>query len=91
VQFGYRYKSSATLLHLSCNFPKEFNNIDVILKKEIKEENLQYGMSSLHAWIRFFECLIKLSYRVKIKKWQARSDDDKEAVNTRKKNRTRGL
>jgi hypothetical protein len=43
---------------------KEFNNIDVILKKEIKEENLQYGMSSLHAWIRFFECLIKLSYRV---------------------------
>jgi hypothetical protein len=32
---------------------KDFNDIDKVLKK-VKVDNLSYGMSSLHAWIRFF-------------------------------------
>lgn len=65
---------------------KEFNDIDKMLEKKIHEENLQYGISSLHAWIRCFESCIHVSYKLGIKKWQARSDSEKENVKQRKKN-----
>lgn len=33
-----------------CNVTsKDFNNIDAILQKEVKEANLQFGLSTLHA------------------------------------------
>ncbi|XP_062543340.1 uncharacterized protein LOC134210917 [Armigeres subalbatus] len=31
---------------------------------------LIYGISPLHAWMRFFECLLHISYRMDFKKWQ---------------------
>lgn len=34
------------------------------------EEALHYGISPLHAWIRFFECLLHISYRMDFKMWQ---------------------
>jgi hypothetical protein len=34
------------------------------------EEALHYGISPLHAWIRFFECLLHISYRMDVKKWR---------------------
>ena len=49
---------------------KKFNNIDEVFKSPIKEENLLFGISSLHAWIRFFERILHLSYKLTIKKWQ---------------------
>lgn len=30
---------------------------------------LKYGVSPLHAWIRFFELVLNVSYRLKIQKW----------------------
>lgn len=66
---------------------KEFNDIDNILKRKINEDHLQYGISSLHAWIRFFECLIHISYRLEIKKWQA----DKKSIESRKKTIQKGF
>jgi len=59
---------------------KDFNNINDILQKEITETNLQFGISSLHAWIRLFECCLHLSYRLKIKKWQARTEEEKKIM-----------
>lgn len=57
-----------------CNVTsKDFNNIDAVLQKEVKEANLQFGLFTLHAWIRFLECCLHLSYKLGIKKWQARS------------------
>ena len=38
------------------------------------EEALYYGISQLHAWIRFFECLLHISYRIDIKKWKVTKD-----------------
>ena len=64
---------------------KKFINIDEVFKSPIKEENLLFGISSLHAWIRFFECILHLSYKLTIKKWQNRTQDNL-AVDTRKKN-----
>jgi hypothetical protein len=54
---------------------KQFNDIDEMLKKEICDDNLQFGISSLHAWIRCMECCLKLSYKLDIKKWQTRKCD----------------
>lgn len=46
---------------------KDFNNIEFVLLKEINEEHLEFGISSLHAWIRFFECLLHVSYKLEVK------------------------
>lgn len=47
------------------------------------EERLAFGLSTLHAWIRTFECLLHISYRLEIKKWQVRGDNDKAIVKQR--------
>lgn len=52
---------------------KEFNNIDSMLKKDVEKDNLKFGISSLHAWIRFFEFILHLSYKLEIQKWQVRN------------------
>lgn len=54
--------------------PSEMNDIDRVLQRPVTEENFSFGLSSLHAWIRMFECLLHLSYKLDIKKWQARSE-----------------
>lgn len=37
----------------------EMNNLDKLANKVEIEENLQYGLSSLHAWIRFMEIIMQ--------------------------------
>lgn len=50
-----------------------------------KANSLQYGLSPLHAWIRFFECIIHISYRIELEQWQMRGPKNKEIFNNRKK------
>lgn len=65
---------------------KDFNKIDKILEtKVIDESRYQFGLSSLHAWIRFFECLLHVSYKLVIQQWQARGNENKEMVAKNKK------
>lgn len=68
--------------------PKQFmKNIDTsssIFKP--KPGSLQYGMSPLHAWIRTFELLLKISYRMELKKWQVRDETGKSKMKERKLN-----
>ncbi|XP_076660390.1 uncharacterized protein LOC143363727 [Halictus rubicundus] len=56
----------------------------MMIKKEVNEEYLHFGLSTLHAWIRFFECCLHVSYRLDIKKWQMRTKKDKEIMENRK-------
>lgn len=63
---------------------KDFNDIDAMLKRKINEDFLQFGLSTLHAWIRFFECCLHVGYKLGIEKWQARTANDKENVKNRK-------
>lgn len=72
--------TSTQKCYLCGSTSKDFNQIDKMIKKEINTDNLQFGLSILHGWIRFFECLLHLSYKLPIKKWQARSDSDKQIV-----------
>ncbi|XP_032308872.1 uncharacterized protein LOC116656398 [Drosophila ananassae] len=41
----------------------------------MKPHTDQYGLSSLHAWIRFFEFLLKISYRIELRKWHVKGND----------------
>ena len=65
--------------------PKFMNDLPVVLKQEVKNENLWNGISTFHAWIRLFECILHIAYKIPIQKWQPRSVDDKVIVATRKK------
>lgn len=66
--------------------PKQMNNIDNITNGTFKADpsSLVYGISSLHCWIRLFETLLHISYRIHIKKWQVRTESDKLNVRNRK-------
>lgn len=65
---------------------KSFNDIDKMLNQEFITEHLKFGLSSLHCWIRCFEFLLHLSYKLDIQKWQARSNEEKESVARMKRN-----
>lgn len=56
---------------------KDFNNLK---KVETNKESLKFGLSILHGRIRFFEQLLHLAYKAPLKKWQARSTDEKQLV-----------
>jgi len=51
--------------------PKGMNNIEKCRKKENAQDIFyNFGLSTLHAWIRFFECLLHIAYRLEFKQWQ---------------------
>ncbi|XP_071635291.1 uncharacterized protein [Temnothorax longispinosus] len=83
--------SSTQRCYLCQATSKDFNKIDLILSKPINEKSFEFDLSSLHAWIRCFECCLHLSYKLEIKKWQARQDHEKKSVQTRKENIQKGF
>lgn len=65
--------------------PKVMNNLNKILEMVPDTKLYDYGISSLHAWIRCFECLLHISYRLEVKSWQIKDGENKGKVNERKK------
>lgn len=63
------FTKSQTCYICGCT-PKHANDIDKVLKLSTKPEHFKFGLSTLHAWIRFFECLLHVSYRLDFKTWQ---------------------
>ena len=61
--------------------PKQMNSKE---NKPVIPENYGFGLSTLHAWIRSFECLLHISYKLNIKSWQAKGSELKDAVKERK-------
>lgn len=62
---------------------KDFNNIDLAKKRNIEDESkLRFGIL---LWIRFFKCLLYLSYNLIICQWQIRREDNKRKVAENKK------
>lgn len=64
---------------------KDFNRIKFCMSKPITEDNLNYGVSSLHAWIRFAEFILHLGYKLKVAKWQARDAHSQALIATEKR------
>jgi len=46
------------------------NKIDGLINYKADYETFRFGISVLHAHIRFSECLLHISYRLDIKTWQ---------------------
>lgn len=62
----------------------KFNDIDEMLKRPVNVDHYKLGLSTLHAWIRCFECCIHIAYQSCTQKWQARKTEDKEVKQKRK-------
>lgn len=63
-------QNSATQKCYLCNaLPSEMNKLEVIKNRPVEEHLYKYGMSVLHAWIRFLECVLHVSYNIPFKKW----------------------
>lgn len=65
--------------------PTEMNNIDKVRERVVNELAYQFGLSTLHARIRFFEYFLHVAYRLEIKKWQARGEDKEKVAELKKK------
>ena len=64
--------------------PTEMKELEVSTRKETDVAvYICICLSTLHAWIQFFECLLHISYRLEVKKWQIRKQD-REKVQQRK-------
>ena len=72
----------------SCNVcgakPREMNNLKVIREKPASARSLKLGLSSLHCWIRSFEYILHLGYKMENKTFQSKSAEEKESVVRRK-------
>lgn len=65
--------------------PNTMNSIEMLEEGfKSNEESLHYGISPLHAWIRFFECLLHISYRMDFKKWRVTKELKEQYVKKKK-------
>lgn len=57
-------ESSSQLCYIcKCN-PTNMNDLDNIKRFVVDEDNVKYGMSSLHAWIKFLELVLHIAYKL---------------------------
>lgn len=61
-------------------------NLKVANPRLPKENMYAYGLSTLHLWIRCFECLLHIAYRLPLKTWQVKGDQAKQIIKGRKVN-----
>ena len=77
-----------TLSSQSCNIcsakPSEMNNLNLVRSKPVNKQALALGLSTLHCWIRCFEYIIHLGYKIETKSYYARTAEQKDSVARRK-------
>ena len=54
------------------------------LPRPANKPNYKYELNPLHKWIRCFEMMIHISYRLPVKKWRVTSQENKALVAARK-------
>lgn len=64
--------------------PTEMNHHEALEKMYCNEDLYEFGVSSLHCWIRFMECLLHISYRLGFQKWSIKTNEHKLEANTAK-------
>ncbi|XP_041968507.1 uncharacterized protein LOC121725559 [Aricia agestis] len=75
---SYLSETSTAVCDICKAKPSEMNNIELLDQKHNNEEIHQYGLSSLHCWIRCMECLLHIAYRMDFKKWSGRGEDQQK-------------
>ena len=73
---------------MTCNIcgakPSEMNDLDPVIAKERDQEALQIGLSTLHAWIRMFEWILHVDYRIPLKMWAVKGEENQAVLKERK-------
>ena len=70
--------------------PIQMNKLNEINKKKVNKNYLDFGLSPLHLWINSLDCMLHISYRMKLKTWAVRGEiNKKNNVTRKKKNSTR--
>ncbi|CAH1954928.1 unnamed protein product [Acanthoscelides obtectus] len=78
-------ETNSTMKCIICGAtPKDMNTLAGI-NRPPNVDNYRFGLSTLHCWIRFFECLLHIGYRLPIKSWQVRGPKNKAVVEANKK------
>ncbi|KAL4154240.1 hypothetical protein QTP88_002065 [Uroleucon formosanum] len=57
-------ESSSQLCYICKCHPTNMNDLDNIKRFVVNEDNVKYGMSSLHAWIKFLELVLHIAYKL---------------------------
>lgn len=65
--------------------PTEMNNIEKVVERPISNEACKLGISSLHARIKFMECILHIAYNLPFKKWSTTTDEHKAIRRENKK------
>ncbi|XP_055843088.1 uncharacterized protein K02A2.6-like [Episyrphus balteatus] len=71
--------------------PSEMNNRRSISTKIENPLAMSFGLSPLHSWIRFMECILHIAYRLEVKVWQVKDQQHKENFKARKKKHSRSI
>ncbi|XP_050530607.1 uncharacterized protein LOC126899604 [Daktulosphaira vitifoliae] len=75
--------SSQTCFICGCT-PIHMNRLENMDKFSVDPETFSFGLSTLHAYIRFLECILHIAYRLEFKTWQVRSVENKVKFSERK-------
>ena len=74
---------------MDCNIcgakTNEMNKLDRVVLREKDPEALQIGWSTLHAWIRTFEWVLHVGYRVPLKTWSVSCIENQAVLEERKR------
>lgn len=51
----------------------EMNNLKNVERRLEDPSKLKFGISILHSYIKFFECILHISYSLNFKQWKVRT------------------
>lgn len=63
--------------------PSEMNNVN--FTKTSNVDSFKFGLSTLHCWIRFLECILHIAYRLTFKKWRVCQENKSEFLANKKR------
>ncbi|CAH0381175.1 unnamed protein product [Bemisia tabaci] len=76
---------SASTCYLCGILPSKANDLKLAFSKTPRTDLYCLGLSTLHAWIKIFELLLHIAYRLKLKKWRIIIPAEKVIKNEEKK------
>lgn len=65
--------------------PRQMNDLLKVTSRVENEDAFKYGLSTLHAWIRFMETILHISYNLGFEKWSATTPENKQLKEDKKK------
>ena len=75
---------SSQVCYLCGAKPWKMKNMKYVFSLMVHKDRLLYGISSLHLWIRNFECLLHIAFRLDFRSWQVRTEKKKVCFEQRK-------